>query len=547
MASMTDIPFPRIPLQSELFLKYLECSPSALRFYQQPPRFEELLHFIQTRLNAAAFPRTDIASILRRQNISYGNGAETLNCIDQFEHADCVAVLTGQQVGLFTGPLYTVYKALTAIRLAEALKKSGIRAVPIFWMETEDHDLAEVSRRTVLNPDASLENIDFRDTFFAEPQAGSVGSIPFPERMRQDVQEYLKHLPDGPARPEISAAIQEACRPGTTLAQSFAELLSLIFAGRGLILFDPHDLEVKRLSSKVYQTALREHDAFRAGLLRRNRDLEDSGFHAQVHVLENSTVLFFNENGERRALEKMGQGFGLKNAGRTFTLDELLEHAARTPEKFSPNVLLRPLIQDHLFPTAAYVGGSAELAYFAQIGVLYEMYNRPMPVLWPRDSLTLIEAEIGAEMDRLGTDLADFFQGRDHLIQKAVDASSYARAVGNIGSMQERLERDLTDLKPDLQAIEPPLVQALETARSKMLHNIRRLKSQLVRLEGTGNPSIATSIDRMLNSCYPNSSLQERELGVFHFLARHGFSLLDEIWSVVETGNFEHHVLRLKD
>jgi bacillithiol biosynthesis cysteine-adding enzyme BshC len=545
MASTTDIPFHTIPHQSALFLNYLECSPAALRFYQQAPTFASLEKSIRTRLNGARLPRQKVAAILRRQNKGYGCDLETLKQIDELENPDCVAIVTGQQVGLFTGPLYTIYKALTAIRLAQNLRKRGIRAVPVFWMETEDHDLAEVTRRTVLKSDSSLQSIDFRDILFDELPVGSVGSIRFPEKIAQGVQKYLDCLPDGIGKAETKAQIEAACRPGTSFAQSFAELLSHILAGQGLMLFDPHDPEVKRLSSAVFQTALRDGRAIRTALVRRNGDLESSGFHSQVNVLDNSTVLFFIENGERRALEQRDSGFGLKNTNRTFGLDELLDYAGEAPEKFSPNVLLRPLVQDHLFPTAAYVGGSAELAYFAQIEVLYEMYDCPMPVLWPRDSFTLIEPEIGTEMDRMGIEFPDCFQGKRHLAQKAVHASGYSQAAANLDSMQERLDRVLTEIKPELQAVEAPLAQALETARRKILHNVQHLKSQVTRFEGTRNSSISNSVDLVLTHCYPNSNLQERELGIYHFLARYGSSLLNDIRSLMETGNFEHHVIRL--
>jgi uncharacterized protein YllA (UPF0747 family) len=264
-----------------------------------------------------------------------------------------------------------------------------------------------------------------------------------------------------------------------------------------------------------------------------------------VSVSENSTVLFFIENGERRALEQRESGFGLKNINRTFGLDELLGYAGEAPEKFSPNVLLRPLVQDHLFPTAAYVGGSAELAYFAQIEVLYEIYDLPMPVLWPRDSFTLIEPEIGAEMDRMGIEFPDCFRGKHHLDQKAVQVSGYSQAAANLDSMQEQLDRVLTEIKPELQAVEPPLAQALETARRKIMHNILHLRSQVTRWEGTRHSSISDRVNLVLAHCYPNSNLQERELGIYHFLARCGSSLLNDIRSLMETGNFEHHVIRL--
>jgi bacillithiol biosynthesis cysteine-adding enzyme BshC len=541
MARISDIPFHTIPRQSALFLSYLESSPAALRFYQHAPTMQSLENAV-SRIKEVQFPRKEIASVLHRQNKSYGCDAATLDQISELRKPDSIAILTGQQVGFFTGPLYTIYKALSAIQIAGELRKRGFRAIPIFWMDTEDHDLPEVTHRTVL-ADSSLENINFRTIFPEELPASSVGSIRLPETIREAVQNYLRHLPD--TNTELKLQLESTYRPGATIAQSFAELLLRTLPESGLILFDPQDVEAKHLASAVFRTAIQKEDAFRKALFCRNRQLEQSGFHSQVNVLENSTVLFFTEDHERRALERKNSGLGLKNIDRTFGLDELLNAAADTPEKFSPNVLLRPLVQDHLFPTIAYVGGSSEVAYFAQIEVLYEMFDRPMPVIWPRHSLTIVEPEVGFEMDRLGIGVQDCFHGREILEQKTVQNQGFSKAAATLDKLQEHLDRALTEVKPDLQAVEQPLAQALETARRKILHNVQHLKSQAIRSEGIRNSSTLGIVDLLLNNCYPHQSLQERELGIHHFLARHGFSVLDVIRSAMDLGSFAHRVLWL--
>ena len=205
MTTVEDIPFRKIPHQSSLFLNYIDFSPDALRFYRNAPTMENLEHAAKDILANLQFPRAEIAAILRRQNESFGSDSETMRNIDSLEEPDCVAVLTGQQVGLFTGPLYTVYKALTAIQIADELERRGIRAVPVFWMETEDHDLPEATRRTLTLADHSLRVTDYQDMLFkdAEVPQGSVGRMQFPANIRQVVEDYLNHLPDTPWKPEI--------------------------------------------------------------------------------------------------------------------------------------------------------------------------------------------------------------------------------------------------------------------------------------------------------------------------------------------------------
>jgi bacillithiol biosynthesis cysteine-adding enzyme BshC len=547
MPKVQEIAFSSIPRQSTLFLSYLNLSPQVLRFFRHAPKFENLE--LLARMNPAGrqFPGREIVSILRRQNESFGADSRTQHNIGELEQSDCVAILTGQQVGVFAAPLYTIYKALTAIHIAEQLRKRGIRAVPVFWMETEDHDLPEVTCRTILGAHASIRAIDYRDVLFkkAEIPKGSVGSVPFPESVHEVVRDFLNPLPDTPWKPEIQQQLESTYRPGATFAQSFARLLLRILSGSGLICFDPHDPEAKRLTSEVVQKALRESDAIRSALLERDRELRDAGFHSQVSILENSTVLFCFEDGARSALEKTGARFAVKNGKRTFGLNELLECAEQTPEKFSPNVLLRPLIQDHLFPTIAYVGGSSEVAYFAQIEVLYRIFGRPMPVIWPRDSFTLIDTQTGAEMDRLQVSTQDCFRGRDFLIEKALRNSGFSEAASGIEALQKHLEEGLTEIRPEFQAVDLTLARALETARRKILHNVHRLKSQVIRLEANQNSLVSDSVDLLMNCCLPMGNLQERELGIQYFWACYGPSILDEIRSSLELGRFSHHVLRL--
>ena len=544
MASVTEIPFQRIPHQSALFLRYLEFSPAALRYFREPPTIDGLAKTARELIQDPRFARQEITAILRRQNERYGSGAAALAHTEALEDPNCVAVLTGQQVGLFTGPLYTIYKALTAIYIAGRLKESGIRAVPIFWMDTEDHDLPEVTHRTVLDPGSALHSIDYRQALFDDMPARPVGSIQFPEAIVQAVQDYLSRLPDSEWKAGIKYQLETTCRPGSTFAQSFAELLLQIIPDSGLILFDPQDTEAKHLASSLFQTALREENALRAALVRRNEELTSSGFHAQVSILENSTVLFFLENGERRAVERRGSGFALKGTEITFGRDELMEAAARSPEKFSPNVLLRPLVQDLLFPTVAYVGGSAELAYFAQVEVLYDLFRRPMPVIWPRDSFTIIEPHISSEMNRLGIDLEDCFQGKLHMIGKAFRDRGLSGTAG-IEELRDRLDRVLTEVKPEMETLESPIAHALETARNKILHNVQRLKSQIIRFEGAHNNSISRAVHEVLNHCYPNQSLQERELDIYHFISRYGSSVLETVRSATTMKSFAHRVIRI--
>jgi bacillithiol biosynthesis cysteine-adding enzyme BshC len=548
MSVIKDIPFHKIPHQSNLFLSYLGLSPQALRFYRHPPTMEGLLQAAQDRLYGMKYPRETMASVLRRQNSSYGSDSETLRNIDLLEESDSVAIVTGQQVGLFTGPLYTIYKALTAIQLAERLKSKGIKAVPVFWMDTEDHDLREITRRTIQDSNGLIRNLDYQDLLFNEEEfkAHPVGSLRFQQSIQNVVEDYLSYLPDTAWKEDIGCQLGETYRPGSTMSSAFAKLLTRILGRSGLILFDPQDVEAKQLVSETFEKAVRAAGTIHAALTERNIELEDAGFHSQVSVRANATVLFFIDDGKRLAVERTRSGYRLRHADRKFSLAELVNCAKQTPEKLSPNVLLRPIIQDQLFPTLAYVGGSSELAYFAQIEVLYTHLGIPMPAVWPRNGYTLIDPATGTDMDQLNIHFEDCFQGEPFLIETAIRNSGAPKACVSLDQLKEHMDEDLNDIRPELAALEPPLANALDTARRKVMHNIKNLKSKLIRLEGTKNCSVLAAVRLMQNHCYPNHNLQERELSILHFLVRHGPHLLETLRAQTEVDNFAHRAIRLE-
>jgi bacillithiol biosynthesis cysteine-adding enzyme BshC len=548
MPTVKDIPFRNIPLQSALFLDYLNLSPAALRFYHQAPDPESLKNSYPGRLADLGFARTRIASILHRQNERQGGDPATLRRIEELEKPDSVAVLTGQQVGLFGGPLYTIYKAVTAIRMADELRRCGIPAAAVFWMEGEDHDLAEVTHCTVCPPSAGTHRIDYRGMLFgnSDMPPRSVGSLPFPESITKAVRDYTSYMADTRWKPEVQGLLESAYRPGTTFTGAFAHVLARIFRGTGLILFDPQEPDAKRLASKVFQETLRNADDIHDALVGRSRELEAAGYHSQVRIPENSTVLFLFVGQERRALERRNSGFGVKNDDRVFSPEEMLAIAEETPDRFSPNVLLRPLIQDHLFPTIAYVAGSSELAYFAQIEILYRQFGRPMPAIWPRNSFTLIEPEAASAMEKLEIEFQDCFSGKQYLIEKAMRNSASSKAIAAVDQLEERLDRALAEIAPEVRAVEAPLAKALGTARRKMLHNIGKLRSGIIRHEAAQSASVMSAIELLLDRCYPNQNLQERELSIHHFLAGRGPSALEAVGAAADIGNFAHRLLWLE-
>lgn len=545
MTRARKIAFRSIPVFSRIFLQYLDLDPAALAFYQAAPTPDALFDRARAISGLARFPRESMATLLRRQNLKLGCGAQTLQNVEALARPNSAAVLTGQQVGLFTGPLYTIYKALTAIRLAAELTDRGVPAVPVFWMETEDHDLAEVAHVHMPASDGRLVRRDWGQRLFgdAEARPRPVGALVLPEAIRECLAEYASSWPAGPAAAEFRQQLEAAYVPGRTLAESFGRALNSLIGDRGLVLFDPADEEAKRLAASVFETAIAEADVLRAALLERGRKLREAGFHSQVRVAPDSTLLFLLCGDERKAVLQDQHGFRLRDSELRRASEELLELAQREAERFSPNVLLRPVVQDHLFPTAAYVGGPAEIAYFAQAEPLYRRYGRPMPVIWPRAAFTLLDEDLARLIEEHGLSFDDVLQDKDHIIDRILHPLPCSDLGWLIRDLREIAARGLAELRPVAASLDLTLGPAVDTARRKMLHNLERLRRRAARMESTLSADLQQSAERLLDACRPGGTLQERVLGIHPFLARHGPGFLDELYSLIRTGGFFHQIV----
>jgi len=544
--AVSDLSFRKIPHQPGVFLEYVDQSPEVLSFYRHPATLPALIE-AANEIRRKEFPRQEMAEILQTQNGVFGSSSAVARAIEDLAKPDSVAVLTGQQVGLFTGPILTVYKALTALRLCAELRRQGFNSVPIFWMASDDHDLAEITRLVVPAQGLEVRVLDARELLFGttELPPRPVGDIRLPENIRQVIAAYGASIP-GDRNHEVEAQLASACQPGSTFAEAFGRLMAQLFRDRGLILFDPRNSGAKKLAAPVMRNALLEAQGLRTRLLKRSQALRDAGLEPQVAVLPRSTLVFLEDEGERRLLVTGEGDFLLKDTSKHFALEKLLDLVENEPLRFSPNVLLRPVVQDHLFPTAAYIGGPAEVSYFAQVEPLYRVYNRPMPVVWPRAGFTVLDADTCSTLERYGLHLEDCLQGESHVIRRILQAQP-ARFEIVIDELRRAVDRGIEELKPSLMAADASLGPAADTARRKLLHRVASLRTKFVNFEMRHNRVLHDEVLQLLNSCCPDGNLQERELGAYYLLSRHGPSLLDILYELVDLEAFAHRTVCIQD
>ena len=540
------IPFERIPHQSKLFLDYLEDPIALRRFYPSAIRFHhELQDRVPTVLQAHTIDRAKVADALEQMNRGWGATEQTLKHIQLLREDDCVAVVSGQQAGLFTGPLYTIYKALSAVKLAGCLQQRGTKAIPVFWIAAEDHDFAEVAMAEFITRDCQLSKVEAAESLHRDGQP--VGQVVLDDSVRQVVDDLFALLPASEFASDMKQLVQNSWEPGFGFVESFARMMTALLGSYGLVFLDPLDQNLKNLAAPIYAAAASSAAEIATALEQRSRELEESGYHAQVLATSSSFPLFLHdEHGRRRAVALGENGkYRVKDQDQEYSIAQLAELARNSPEKFSPNVTLRSVVQDYLLPTIAYYGGSAEVAYFAQTAEVYRVLNRPATPILPRSSLTMIERHAGRVLERYDLGLADFFDGIDPVIKRVVEEHLGADTAKLFASSEQKINDELDRLRNELESVDATLAGALDTGRKRINYQLDGLRSRFVRAQITRDEAAHRQLQRVFEQLYPNKELQERHINITSLLARHGTYVIEWIYNAINLGSNEHQVVYL--
>lgn len=536
------LPFAQIPHTTRLFSDFLAYSPQVQPFYPHSPHFSEWLKEEASALRYDSARRGQISDVLERQNRTWDASPQTLANLERLR-SGAAAVVTGQQVGLFGGPMFALYKALTAVKLAEEASKAGVDAVPVFWLATSDHDLAEVNHVAFAGPDGTLHTITTTSHAVAAAPVSAV-------RLGDEILAPLDQAAALLGETDATRLLREAYRPGATLGTAYAHLYARLFAEWGVILLDASDPELHRLAEPIYRSAIDNGDRLNAALLARGEALEAAGYHQQVKVAASTVLLFTLKDGARTPIHKSANEenvfvIGHEGGAAKISKGELLSRIASTPEQFSPNVLFRPVVQDYLLPTLAYAGGAAEAAYFSQAGAVYEVVLGRVTPIVPRFSATLVEPKIQKFLERYGIGLRDVLNGPEALRQELAARSLPGELQAAFDQANQALEGHLTKIREKLERLDKTLVEAAQTAGSKMRYQLDRLYTQAARAELQKGEIIGRKADALSQALFPDKGLQERGIGGLSFLARYGLDLLHQLHDTMQTDCHDHQVLEL--
>ncbi len=532
LAKHECIPFAAVPHSTPLFLDFLSHSAKVAPFYPHKPIVEDVAAFART-IQYPAERRAAVTSILERQNLAFGSSAAAMESIARLKNG-AVAVISGQQVGLFGGPLYSVLKAASAIQMAKDLTERGVDAVPIFWLATEDHDLAEVNHAFICDGGALKK---LTSTSKGKSDA-PVGEVKFGEEIASVAAEFTKHLADE----SLAKIVRDSYRAGETLGSAFGKLFAKLFAHYGLILLDPMDRELHKLAAPLLRSAAEQAHDLDGALLARGKKLRADGYHEQVKVTESSTLLFSLRDGHRTVIQVAGEDFmiGAHKVPRA----ELLSDVSNHPELFSANVLLRPVMQDYLLPTAVYFGGAAEVAYFAQVAVVYEkLLGRLTPVM-PRFSATVLSAEHQRLVQKYRLGMPDLFHGAEELQEKLAGTVLAPALQHDLAAAKDSVREHISKLQRHLKSLDPTLVDAAERSGRKMQYQLSKIRRKAARAEARRNAELRSDSDAILCELFPDKDLQERTLPGVYFLAKHP-RLIEDLLALAGEYCPGHHLVKV--
>lgn len=538
--SVRRVPFSRFKGFPALFQDYSGDFERLSEFYAGDFRDRSERVRAVERATAVERDRAPLAEVMLEQNERWGMSAATRSNIGALRNDNAAAVVTGQQVGIFAGPLYTILKAITTIQLARQLSdESGRAVVPVFWLGVEDHDFEEVASVHLLRRNEP-EALRYGEAPDGPP--GPVGRLRMSSEIDRLVNQIDEILPPTDFKPEVMRVLRETYRSGETFGDAFARLLRELLPDSGLVLLSSDDARLKRLVAPLYRREIADPQALSAAVGGVSTQLAER-YHQQVHVTP--TNLFLLDGDGRYPIDLEGDRFRLRGIDRAFSADELLKMLDDHPERFSPNVVLRPLTQDTLLPTATYVGGPGEISYFAQYRAAYEWAGVPMPLIYPRASVTLVESKVEKVLEKYNLDVPDFEDDVDRLFQRVVVDAMDVDLDRLFQDASQPLHESVNTVKQSLEALDPTLGKAAEATRSALMGEFEKLKGKAVRLEKKNKEVIRNQLAKAHANLYPNGILQERALSLVYFLNKYGLSLTDELAASLSTDTSEHQVMGL--
>jgi len=534
----------QLPGTSSLVCDYVYAFPRLAPFFAGNPQAWGAYEEHAKQRDEYSYRRSELRDVLQRQNAYWGAPAIVRQRIEELGQPRAVAVVTGQQTGLFGGPLFTLYKALTAVGLAARLGRELERPViPVFWMVSEDHDVAEADHIHLLDRTGSLVTV--RHVSWGSPD----GFIPANLQLGPDVQKTLDRvwelIPSTEFAPTLHEVLAQVFAPRRTLAEAFAHWMTHLLGGFGLVLADGADPALKRLATHILDQEIEEAPRSSQCILAASESLRASGYPVQIEARPDGVNCFLLREG-RWGLAKEGESFLIRDSRERISTGDLRRLVQDGPERLSPNVALRPIVQDAIFPTIAYVAGPGELAYFAQLRGVYRAFDVPMPLIVPRASISLMEPRVAQLLGRFRLSLLDLTQEPEQLASRVLRTLLPADFDVTLAKARQSANDIFRDMAEAIAAVDPTLKATVGQAAGHIRGHLDQLERKAVQALKRRETETRQQIQRVREALMPGGKPQERIFPILPFLARYGPGLIQMLQDAIDGPGWEHRLVPLK-
>ena len=539
------INFSDIPGHQNLFLDYLYEFENVAEYYKYNFRDRDQYKTIFKSISESDNSnKSKLKPILEKQYTDFSVSSKTKKNIELFSKDNTLAVVTGQQLGMLGGPLYTFYKIITAIKLSNYLNEryDDFNFVPVFWLEGDDHDFNEVRSISVIDNDNNIKTIGYKEEIDPDEAKLSVGTIQFDETIDTFFDSLNESLRDTEFKVPLIDELKNFYKTGETFISAFRRLVHSIFDEHGLVILNPQEKEVKELLKPIFKKEITDFREHTEKLVHLSAQLEEV-YHAQVKV--KPVNLFFSTEDGRYSIEPVENEYKLKRKRKSFTQEELLNLVETEPERFSSNVLLRPICQDFILPTAFYIGGPSEIAYFAQATLLYDFYKIQTPVIYPRSSATLLEANIKKILEKYNVAVNDIFFGEEELKKKVIHSLTENRVDDIFTKAENEIELTFDRLREKLFELDKTIADTSKKYRGKIVSALGELKGKAEQAQNQKYEVTLRQLDRACTILFPSGQLQERTLNYTYFVDKYGKGFIDKIFDQLDIDKFEHQIIEI--
>jgi bacillithiol synthase len=539
------INFSDIPGHQNLFLDYLYEYDNVADFYSYDFRNKEnYLKIFKSISEKRQLPAGEISRILSSQYSNLNPSELTSKNIELLGDKKSLTIVTGQQLGILGGPLYTFYKIITTIKLSQYLSEryNEYNFIPVFWLEADDHDFNEVRSVKIIDETNNLLTIGYKEEIEEDDLKQSVGLIELDNSINDFFEKLDIALKATDFKQSIFDRLKNIYQEGNSFKTAFRKLLFDLFDEHGLVIFDPQDADVKKTLRPIFKKEITDFRAHTEKLVHTSATLEEL-YHAQVKV--KPVNLFLRVDEGRHSIEPVDNEYKLRRKRKSFTKEQLLDLLECEPDKFSPNVLLRPICQDYLFPTAFYIAGPSEISYFAQLKPLYELYDIVQPIIYPRSSVTILENSVAKSLEKHSVSVNEIFIDVENVKKKIINAVEERSVDEMFDGISNQIETTFDQLKEKLIDLDKTIADSSNRYRDKILSNISELKSKAEKAQQKKYEVTLRQIDRAAVHLFPNSNLQEREINFINFANKYGEDFLKKIFDELQINKFEHQVIKL--